>query len=326
LRSSEQIGPLRCDSASSIDNIVRLSKFQNGGLCAMVIASWLLTTSSPMAAEPQAAAQNATPVPSGRTAAQEAYFSILTEGSHTTPADASRLESGLAGDPHNVAARTRLISYYYQNMIAEPRTRHILWLIENHPEAQIFQFASDVTVMAPNWTNLNSDAHWDRARALWLRQIERFPNSVLVLSNAAQALPIEDSIGLMRRLRALEPEKFDWTVNLAMMYAQAVRNVFFVRNPGDGRRAFAFSKKYRETPMMRLPGATAAAAERMKNELETSTDASLIGVTGELLVEQVGLLSQHDAESPEMVNSADFGRRLLERARSLEPDNPRWRQ
>jgi hypothetical protein len=82
----------------------------------------------------------------------------------------------------------------------------------------------------------------------------------------------------------------------------------------------------RETPVMRLPVATQAAAERMENELETSTDASLIGVTGQLLVEEIGLLRRPERDTPEMVNSADFGRRLLERARSLEPDDPRWRQ
>lgn len=106
--------------------------------------------------------------------------------------------------------------------------------LKNHPEAQIFQFASDVTSMSPNWTKLNSDSDWDRARALWLRQIEPFPNSTLVLSNAAQAFPIEDSIRLMRRLRVLEPDKLDWTVNLAMLYARAVRDAFFTRNPGEG--------------------------------------------------------------------------------------------
>jgi hypothetical protein len=149
-----------------------------------------------VAAEQQAAAQSPTPASSAK-AASQAYSSILSEGWNTIPAEASRLESGLVGDPHNVAARTRLISYYYyyyQQMMAEPRARHIFWLIENHPEAQIFQVASDVTSMSPSWAKLNSDSDWNRARALWLRQIERFPNNTLVLSNAAQTLPIEDSI------------------------------------------------------------------------------------------------------------------------------------
>ena len=171
------------------------------------------------AAEPQASAQSSALFSSAMAVAQ-AHASILSDRWNTTPADASRLESDLVGDPHNVGARTRLISYYYQKMIAEPRTRHIFWLIENHTG----------------------------------------------------------------------------------------------------------SVKYRETPVMRLPAATPAAAERMKNELETSKDASLIGVTGELLVEEIGLLRPPERDTPEMINSAGFGKRLLERARSLEPGNPRWRQ
>jgi hypothetical protein len=301
----------------------------NGGLCGAVIAVWLLTINSTMAgAEQQAAAQSPAPASSALAVWQAAHASILSEGWDTTPAEASRLESGLVSDPHNVAARARLISYYYQQMMAEPRARHILWLIENHPDARIFRVASDVTSMSANWTKLNSDSDWDRARALWLRQIERFPNNTVVLSNAAQALPMDDSIRLMGRLRVLEPDKPGWTVNLAMVYVHAVRDVFYARDPSYGRM-FPSSIKYRETPFMRLPTADPAAAERMKNELETSTDASLVGVTGELLVQQAektGLLRRPERDTPEMVNSADFGRRLLERARSLEPGNPHWRQ
>jgi len=293
----------------------------NGVLCAVVIAR--LTTNSTMAgAEPQAAAQSPAATSSAR-AASQAHSSILIEGWNTTPAEASRLESSLVGDPHNVAARTRLISYYYQQMMAEPRTRHVFWLIENHPEAQIFQIASDVTDMSQR---LNSDSDRNRAQALWLRQIERFPNNTLVLSNAAQALPLEASIRVMGRLRVLEPDKPGWTVNLARVYARAVRDAFFTRDPGDGRRCFTSSVKYRETPVMRLPVATPAAAERMENELKTSKDASLVGVTGELLVEERGLLRRPERDTAEMVNSADFGKRLLERARSLELGNPRRRQ
>jgi hypothetical protein len=127
------------------------------------------------------------------------------------------------------------------------------------------------------------------------------------------AVPIDDSIGLLGRLRVLEPDKPEWTVNLAMVYVHAVRDVFFARDSGNGRRVFTTSMKYGETP-------------RMKHGLETTTDASLMGVTGELLVEHMGLLPPPKADTPEMVNSAGFGKQLLERAHRLEPGNPRWRQ
>ena len=98
-----------------------------------------------------------------------------------------QLGSQLASHPQDVAARTRLISYYYQQMIAEPRTRHILWLIETIPRPRSFgSLRRDVVEVA--WHRLNSAADRDKARALWLRQSERFSSDTAVLVNAAQAL------------------------------------------------------------------------------------------------------------------------------------------
>ena len=90
-------------------------------------------------------------------------------------------------------------------MIAEPRTRHILWLIENHPEAEVFRIAPDMTSFEVIWHGLNSVADRDKARALWLRQLERFSSDTAVLAGAAQALPVEESIQIVRRLRMLGP-------------------------------------------------------------------------------------------------------------------------
>lgn len=62
----------------------------NGGLSPVVIALlWLLTIDSNMAAEPQAATQSPAPASSTKAASQAAYLSILSEGWHTTPAEAS---------------------------------------------------------------------------------------------------------------------------------------------------------------------------------------------------------------------------------------------
>ena len=100
-------------------------------------------------------------LPESAKAANDAHQAILAEGWHTSPAEAAQLESQLASHPQDVAARTRLISYYYQQMIAEPRTRHILWLIENHPEAEVFRIAPDVTSFEVAWHGLNSAANRD---------------------------------------------------------------------------------------------------------------------------------------------------------------------
>jgi hypothetical protein len=51
--------------------------------------------------------------------------------------------------------------------------------------------------------------------------------------------------------------------------------------------------------------------------------------TGELIVEQVAQferVTQLKTLNSELAQSAAFGRSLLERARALEPSNPRWRR
>src|SRR5215475_10612638 len=84
----------------------------NGDLSAVVMTLWLAIVLLMASAEQPAAAQRPAPTSSAK-AAWQAHASILSEGWNTTPAEASRLESGLVSDPHNVAARSRLISYYY---------------------------------------------------------------------------------------------------------------------------------------------------------------------------------------------------------------------
>jgi hypothetical protein len=237
----------------------------------------------------------------------------LSQGWKTTPAEAAQLELQLARHPQDVAARTRLISYYYQQMIAARRARHVLWLIENHPEAEVFLIASDVTHMAPGWHGLNSAADWEKARMLWLREAERFSSHPTVLANAAQALPVEDSMRLIQRLRSLEPSNAVWTVNLASIYARAVRDVFYAGEPAAGR-GFAGWVRYREMWHMALPFAGPALAAKLKRELETSSDAGLVGAASELLMEEPASLGEN-GQTPEVVKSAAFGKQLLERAR-----------
>jgi hypothetical protein len=263
-------------------------------------------------------------LPESAKAANDAHQAILADGWHTTPAEAARLESQLANHPEDVAVRTRLISYYHQQMNAQPRARHILWLIENHPEAEVFRIAPDVTSFEVAWHGLNSAADRDKARVVWLRQLERFSSDTAVLANAAQALPVEESIRIVQRLRVLGPSNPVWTVNLAGVYAYAVRGLFYASNPVQ-RGVIAGPVRYREVWQMRLPGAGPKLANKLMRELETSHDAALVGVTGELLVEQFAVIGEQN-RTPDVVKSAEFGNHLLERARSLDPNNPKWRR
>jgi hypothetical protein len=253
------------------------------------------------------------------------HQAILAEGWKVTPAEAAQFEFELVRDPKNLALRIRLLSYYYQHMIAEPRLRHVVWLIENRPDADVFLAASDITAMSPNWTGLNQAAGYQQVKALWLRQAERPPVTAKVFANAAAALSGADaevSLELVKRARGVEPGNPEWTNWLAKIYEVAVRSSFAGGYPNI--RIFAGAPQDRDTlPAFSLP---LAAADALKTELATSTDAALVGAAGEALARESRLIKMRGATGgPEVEKSGAFGEYLLGRARVLEPENPRWR-
>jgi hypothetical protein len=251
------------------------------------------------------------------------HQSILAEGWKVTPVEAAQFERELAHDPANVALRTRLLSYYYQYMIGEPRLRHVVWLIENYPDAELFLAASDITSMSPNWTGLNEAAGYQRVKELWLRQTERFPANAKVLANAAMALAGPDSdvsLELVKRARSLEPANPEWTNWLAKIYYMAARSS--LAGGYSNIRVFVGAPEDRNIlPPFTLP---LAASDALKRELATSTDAALVGAVGAGLVREAKLIMRNSTAGPGVENSAAFGASLLGRARVLEPDNPRW--
>src|SRR5262249_12039310 len=110
-------------------------------------------------------------------AQQTPHQTVLADGWHTTPEEATKLEARLAADPENLAIRTQLISYYTQYIIPDRRAAHVLWLIEHHPDADIFAIAQDLTITEAHYAGLNSPETIERGRALWLRQAERFSSN-----------------------------------------------------------------------------------------------------------------------------------------------------
>jgi len=223
-----------------------------------------------------------------------AYLALLAEGWHTSADDAKRLEAQLAAIP-------------------EPRATHLFWLIENHPEADIFRNPSVLTSTAPDWSGLNSPVNGERARALWLKQSERFATNTKVLANAAQAfiqIDSRTSLGLVRRARALEPDAAEWVNWLGAIYARAVRANF--AGGSDKIRSFTGASNDRDARLgfpLPLPE-----SQLLKAELETATDTALVEATANaLIIETSALLTFDNRPNEELLQSADFGKRLLSR-------------
>ena len=253
------------------------------------------------------------PSPYASMSHSDGYRAILADGWTLTSDGAAKLESDVERDPENLAGRIRLLSYYTQYMVLpELRSKHLLWLIDHHPDSDIFQLSSKVTDIAPDYSGVNSP-DIERARALWLQQADLYPTNSKVLANAATALASDGStaLGLLKRLRALEPQNPEWLDWQAEVYALAVRSSF-----ADGiPRVRGMLAKPAHFPFS-LP---VVECRLLKGELESSSDVALVGSTADVLLTEIAQLkiAVPPADS-EIKASEAFAKQLQVRAQQLK--------
>jgi TonB family protein len=218
------------------------------------------------------------------------HLEAAAQGQKLTAAEAQSLEEHLAVNPEDLPARGRLIAYYYENGVREPRLKHVFWLIERHPESEIAGFSS--AGLSARGGALNDTSDYARAGEMWLEQTRSRANDPRVLGNAAiffsQAGGAATAEDLLKRLRRLEPNNREWIDRLSSLYLSAIRGA------SDPQLAASAD-----------PGL----AERFKSELETSTDGMVVASVGSSLV----FLSPGQSSGP----IAEFGRRLMKRAEEL---------
>jgi hypothetical protein len=246
----------------------------------------------------------------------DAVRAILADGWTLTSDEAATLELQVERDPENLPARIRLLSYYTQHMVVpELRSKHLLWLIEHHPDSDVFQLSTVVTAIAPDYSGINSPSI-ERARALWLQQAERYATNAKVLANAATLFGNSDgriAFELLKRVRALEPQNPEWLDWQAVVYATAVRSSF-----SDGRpRVRAGSSVGKQTAHFPF-NLRLVESRLLKSELESSSDAALVGSTADALLSESALLKNRIAADPEIQASEAFARQLQLRAEQLK--------
>ena len=150
-----------------------------------------------------------------------------------TAEQAAALEQELVANPENETVRKKLLDYYgFANMCAmgirrglptppecsagmaetaDRRIPLILWLIDHHPESDLFGAAA---LLPP----LDGPNVYEDARNRWLTQVSLHPNDARVLVNAARALDRpQEKIDLLKRARTLDPTLA--TESLARLYS-----------------------------------------------------------------------------------------------------------
>jgi TonB family protein len=214
--------------------------------------------------------------------------------------------------------RGKLISSYAANASEHPRTEHIFWLIEHHPESEIAIYYSR--------SYMHSQPDYDYAKNLWLQEVSAHPNDAPVLANAGQFIGLKDQFAeedLLKRARQVEPSNPEWTKQLADLFSWSIGRWFLGQIPA-------------------VPATEQSFAAAAKAELEGSADAALVGAVGEFLasgpragdppelftarapVAVSSFASGSLAERPPVQVQSDYAQHLLQRAQSLEPGNPEW--
>jgi TonB family protein len=235
---------------------------------------------------------------------QGTYLQNLVAGGQLTAAQVEEIEARLRRDPEDLEARGKVISYYFQKGIRQPRLDHIFWLIEHHPEAEItLPYSMGIS---PGKTSLNDEADHKHAQTLWREQTRRRAEDRQVLANAADFLSsngsdLELAIDLYKRSQRGD--------KLGSLYSRILTAT--MKTADD-----AASDPYRNP----------ALAEKIRQEVESLSDKSLF-VRVALSLKNVAVpagtypaVKPHPpwrGEHPELAPVFEYGDRLVKRAEDL---------
>ncbi|MCH7687166.1 MAG: hypothetical protein IH899_10875 [Planctomycetes bacterium] len=145
---------------------------------------------------------------------------LAYKGGRLTAEQAQKLEEQLKVNPKDLSLRTQLLGYYHPKSFRSEDARkarytHVLWIIENHPDAPIAGLSQAVFIA---WIDKEN---YQKAKALWLKQVDKHKDRATVLSNAAKFFQLSDrerAESLLIRTRTLEPNNPQWAQQLGQLY------------------------------------------------------------------------------------------------------------
>lgn len=152
--------------------------------------------------------------------ASDPQFDLMA-GMRLTAEQAEALEQRLESDSHDLQARGQLIAYYHRNSFrdhvsADAHSKHVLWLIENAPQAGILSTPSgsiDPFRDADSYT---------AGKQLWSDHLGQDPTNVALLGNAANFFSSfqdrELVVETLKKAQSLDPDDSKWPRELGQLY------------------------------------------------------------------------------------------------------------
>ena len=95
------------------------------------------------------------------------------------------------------------------------KREHVLWLVQNSPEAEVLGHPEGTIF------GLFDPVGFSKVKDAWMTQLERNPENVTMLGNAANFLALierESAIKLLQRAQSLDPSNPKWAMELGQKY------------------------------------------------------------------------------------------------------------
>jgi hypothetical protein len=243
---------------------------------------------------------------------------LMEQGANLGPGAAQDLEAQIEKNPEDLAARTKLLGYYYYQWMQPgeaaaraARRKHILWLIECHPDSPILNLAEAAIEESGN--SLADPEGYKKARQLWLSQMDARKGDAALLGNLAKFFQMTDknlAESALLQAKAIQPNNYEWDWRLGYLYGMGVLGVDALGLNGQ------------PTSVNEIEASSPFAAKSRKALAESKSGTMLV-VAAQIIWQYGAMLAPTEQGKLDRLEEAA---KLVKQAKSAEPNNPGWTQ
>jgi len=243
---------------------------------------------------------------------------LAQQGANLSQAAAQELEAQLEKNPEDLTARAKLLGYYWYQWMRPgeaaakaARRRHILWLIEHHPDSPVVGIEEAVLSDAGN--SLVDPEGYQQARQLWLSHMQSKKGNAAVLGNVAKFFQLSDkdlAESALLQARAVQPENGEWDWRLGYLYAMGILGVDALGVNGQPTSVDPFA-------------ASGPVATKSRKALAQSSSGTMLAVAASILWRYGTMLAPSEKGKLDYIDDAI---KLIQQAKTAEPANPSWPQ
>jgi Thioredoxin len=223
----------------------------------------------------------------------------------------ARLEKKVSESTATVQDRVTLVNQYFQQRSIEPRRKHILWLAQNHPEFRELRTPACSSACALDRGSPFPDPEgFQQAAQIWRAQVEIPGANPNAIANAAWFFRFSDG-ATAHALLSRGGRDYPGNTDLAQL--RGIMDAIAIGGITDPSSRASLNQDIRRSPE----------ALKAYAEVQSSTDAYLIGAAADFIVKQPSLFADTPAFRDE--DAFAVAERWLLRASALDPENKDWK-